>query len=71
MAQIIDGKAISAKIKEGLKQEVAQMTAQGVRPGLAVVIVGNDPASRVYVNLKKRDCEELGILSKEYALPEE
>ncbi len=71
MAQIIDGKAISAKIKEGLKQEVAQMTAQGVRPGLAVVIVGNDPASRVYVNLKKRDCEELGILSKEYALPED
>ena len=71
MAQIIDGKAISARIKGELKQEIAAMKEQGIVPGLAVVIVGNDPASRVYVNLKKRDCEELGILSREYALGEE
>ena len=71
MAQIIDGKAISAQIKEELKKEVAQMKEKGIFPGLAVIIVGNDPASRIYVNLKKKDCEELGILSREYALPEE
>ncbi len=71
MAQIIDGKAISARIKGELKEEVSSLKSQGIQPGLAVVIVGNDPASRIYVNLKKKDCEELGILSKEYALPEE
>ena len=71
MAQIIDGKAISAQIKEELKKEVAQMKENGIFPGLAVIIVGSDPASRIYVNLKKKDCEELGILSREYALPEE
>lgn len=71
MAQIIDGKAISAQVKEGLKTEVSALKQKGVQPGLAVVIVGDDPASRVYVNLKKRDCEELGILSREYALPKE
>ncbi|MGI5895690.1 MAG: bifunctional methylenetetrahydrofolate dehydrogenase/methenyltetrahydrofolate cyclohydrolase FolD [Oscillospiraceae bacterium] len=71
MAQIIDGKAISMQIKEGLKAEVAALKQRGVQPGLAVVIVGDDPASRVYVNLKKRDCEELGILSREYAMPKE
>ncbi len=71
MAQIIDGKAISARIKDELKQEISALKEKGIHPGLAVVIVGNDPASRIYVNLKKRDCEELGILSREYALPEE
>ncbi len=71
MAQIIDGKAISARIKGELKQEVSALKEKGVQLGLAVVIVGSDPASRIYVNLKKRDCEELGILSREYALPEE
>ena len=71
MAQIIDGKAISARIKGELKQEVSALKEKGIQPGLAVVIVGSDPASRIYVNLKKKDCEELGILSREYALPEE
>ena len=67
----IDGKAISMQIKEGLKAEVMALKQKGVQPGLAVIIVGDDPASRVYVNLKKRDCEELGILSREYAMPKE
>ena len=71
MAQIIDGKAISARIKGELKQEVSALKEKGIQPGLAVVIVGSDPASRFYVDLKKKDCEELGILSREYALPEE
>ncbi|MCI8501008.1 MAG: bifunctional methylenetetrahydrofolate dehydrogenase/methenyltetrahydrofolate cyclohydrolase FolD [Oscillospiraceae bacterium] len=71
MAQIIDGKAISAQIKEELKEEVSSLKSRGIQPGLAVIIVGSDPASRIYVNLKKKDCEELGILSKEYALPKE
>lgn len=67
--QIIDGKAISAKTKEELKTEVAALKEQGVSVGLAVIIVGDDPASRVYVNNKKRACELLGIYSEEYALP--
>ena len=71
MAQIIDGKAISAQIKNELKEEIVKLKDKGINPGLAVIIVGNDPASRIYVNLKKKDCAELGILSKEYALPEE
>jgi len=68
MAQIIDGKAISAKVKEEVKAEVER---DGLNVGLAVVIVGDDPASRVYVNNKKKACEFCGIKSFEYALPEE
>lgn len=67
--QIIDGKAISAKTKEELKNEVTALKNQGVAVGLAVIIVGDDPASRVYVNNKKKACEMLGIYSEEYALP--
>lgn len=67
--QIIDGKAISAKTKEELKQEVANLKAKNIGVGLAVIIVGDDPASRVYVNNKKKACEMLGIYSEEYALP--
>lgn len=67
--QIIDGKAISAKTKEELKTEVAALKEQGISVGLAVIIVGDDPASRVYVNNKKKACELLGIYSEEYALP--
>ena len=59
----IDGKALAAKIKEQAKQEAAQLPR---RPGLAVIIVGDDPASRVYVNSKRKDCEECGF--EEYAL---
>lgn len=68
MAKIIDGKAVSAAVREQMKQEVAELTERGVRPGLAVVIVGDDPASRVYVNNKKKACAEIGIYSEEYAL---
>ncbi len=66
--QIIDGKAISLAVKERVRDEIAK---DGLKIGLAVVIVGNDQASRVYVNNKKKACEFCGITSYEYALPEE
>lgn len=66
-AQILDGKALSARIKEDLAEEIKE---KGIKPGLAVIIVGNDPASRVYVNNKKKACEACGIYSEEHALPE-
>ncbi len=69
---LIDGKAISASVKERVKADTASFLAKtGVTPGLAVVIVGNNPASRVYVNNKKKACEVVGFRSFEYALPEE
>ncbi|MBO7209323.1 MAG: bifunctional methylenetetrahydrofolate dehydrogenase/methenyltetrahydrofolate cyclohydrolase FolD [Clostridia bacterium] len=71
MAKILDGKAVSQRIKNELKEEVANLKAKGVSVGLAVVIVGDNPASRVYVNSKKKACEELGIYSEEHALPQE
>ena len=71
MAQIIDGKKISAEVKAGVAAEVAALKEKGVSVGLAVVIVGNNPASRVYVNNKKKACAVCGIDSYEYALPEE
>ncbi len=71
MGQIIDGKAVSAATRQTLKAQAAQLAAKGVTPGLAVVLVGDDPASRVYVNNKKKACQELGIYSEEYALPAE
>ena len=70
MAKILSGKEVSARIKEELAEEVKKLKDSGIYPGLAVIIVGDDPASRVYVNSKKRNCEELGIHSEEYALPE-
>ncbi len=71
MAQIIDGKAISAKVKSQVRTEVDELKIKGIEVGLAVVIVGNNSASRVYVNNKKKACEEVGFISYEYALPEE
>ncbi len=71
MAKIIDGKVISAAVKEEVKNEVAELKAKGVTPGLAVIIVGDDPASRVYVNNKKKACEQLGMLSREYTMSAE
>ena len=72
MANLIDGKAVSAKVKEQVRLETqALIEKHGITPGLAVVIVGNDPASRVYVNNKKKACETVGFKSFEYALPEE
>lgn len=61
----IDGKALAEKLKKLVREEAAQMQR---RPGLAVIIVGDDPASRVYVNSKRKDCEECGFYSEEYAL---
>ena len=71
MAKIIDGKVISAAVKEEVAREVAELKAQGITPGLAVIIVGDDPASRVYVTNKKKACEQLGMLSREYTMPAE
>ena len=70
MAQIIDGKKISAQVKAEVAKEVEALAGKGISVGLAVVIVGNDPASRVYVNNKKKACAVCGIQSYEYALPE-
>ncbi len=71
MAQIIDGKAVSAAVKEEVAAEAAQLKEEhGLKVGLAVVIVGNDPASKVYVNNKKKACEAVGFKSFEYALDE-
>ena len=71
MAKIINGKEISAQIREEIKAEVAEMTAAGNRPGLAVILVGDDPASAVYVRNKKKACEDTGIYSRTYELPAE
>ncbi len=71
MAKIIDGKAVSAKVKEQVRKEAEVLKNQGIEIGLAVVIVGNNSASRVYVNNKKKACEEVGFTSYEYALSEE
>ncbi len=71
MANIINGKEISAAIRAEIAEQTKEMTSRGITPGLAVVIVGEDPASKVYVRNKKRACEEVGFYSEEYALPEE
>ncbi len=71
MAQIINGKEVSASVRKAVAEETAQLRdAKGLKVGLAVVIVGNNPASRVYVNNKKKACEEVGFQSFEYALDE-
>lgn len=71
MTQIIDGKKISAEIKDELKQEVAAMKAGGKEIALAVIQVGEDPASSVYVRNKKKACEYIGITSVSYEIPED
>lgn len=71
MGTLIDGKTVSAAVKESVRLEVEQLKREGVEACLAVIIVGSDPASRVYVNNKKKACELTGIRSEEYALPEE
>ena len=68
-AQRLDGKALSQELRGQMRQEVEALNAAGKQVGLAVILVGDDPASRVYVNGKKKACEELGIRSFEYALP--
>ncbi len=68
---LINGKEVAEKLREKLKAEVAELTAQGRTPGLAVVLVGEDPASQVYVGSKVKACAELGIYSQKWALPAE
>ena len=71
-AKILDGKMVSQRVKDKLREEVTGLKKdKGLVPGLAVIIVGEDPASKIYVRNKKRACEEIGIHSEEYALPEE
>ena len=71
MAEIINGKLVSQAKREELKNRVLKLNEDGIEVGLAVIIVGNNSASRVYVNNKKKGCEEIGVNSFEYALPEE
>ncbi|MBQ2391905.1 MAG: bifunctional methylenetetrahydrofolate dehydrogenase/methenyltetrahydrofolate cyclohydrolase FolD [Clostridia bacterium] len=70
MAQIISGKEVSQSVREKVAKSAAELTAKGKKPGLAVIIVGEDPASKVYVANKKKACAEVGFYSEEYALPE-
>ena len=71
MAKIISGKEVALKVREGIKAEVCQLLEKtGKRPGLAVIIVGEDPASQVYVRNKAKGCEEVGFYSEVYRLPE-
>lgn len=69
-AEIISGKEISKSIREELQQKINQLKSQGVEPGLAVVLVGEDPASKVYVGHKAKTCEQLGVYSEVHRLPE-
>lgn len=69
MAKIIDGKAIAQEMQEEMKTRVAELRARGVTPGLAAILVGDDPASRSYVNSKEKDCQKVGIYSDVYRLP--
>ncbi|RSX55885.1 bifunctional 5,10-methylene-tetrahydrofolate dehydrogenase/5,10-methylene-tetrahydrofolate cyclohydrolase [Bifidobacterium dolichotidis] len=71
MAIILDGKSVSSQIKKGLAQRVAALREQGATPGLATVLVGEDPGSLKYVAGKHRDCEEVGIASLRVDLPED
>ncbi|UXD87604.1 bifunctional methylenetetrahydrofolate dehydrogenase/methenyltetrahydrofolate cyclohydrolase FolD [Thalassolituus hydrocarboniclasticus] len=69
-AQLIDGNATAKAIRESIKQQVQARTEKGLRaPGLAVILVGSDPASEVYVAHKRKDCEQVGIVSKAFDLP--
>jgi len=67
-AQIIDGKALSKQLRVGFRERVGRLVEQGVRPGLAVILVGDNPASRVYVGNKVKACEECGVRSVHVAL---
>lgn len=70
MSNIIDGKLVSAAVKERVANEVKALNNQGISVCLAVILVGSDPASQIYVANKKKACEQLGIISKEFLLPE-
>ena len=70
MAQIIDGKAVSKEVRRKVAAETEELKKKGITPGLAVILVGDDPASHVYVRNKERACEEVGFYSEKYELPE-
>ena len=70
-AEIIDGKKISSEIKEGLKEKIENLKKSGEVPGLAAILVGDNPASEVYVNMKAKACEKVGIHSEVYRYPKE
>ena len=69
-AKIIDGKALGQKIRENIKAEVEQLMEKGIKPGLAVVLLGDNPASKVYVTSKNKSCAEIGMYSEVHLLPE-
>lgn len=69
-AQLIDGKKVAADIREGLKKDIEALRAKGITPGLAVVLVGENPASKKYVASKEKTCEEIGIKSLGYKVPD-
>lgn len=69
MALLIDGKTIAGKIRGEIAVEVNRLESQGIKPGLAVVLVGDNPASKVYVSMKEKACRDVGIFSEEYKLP--
>lgn len=71
MAIRIDGKAVAAQVRVQVAQDATALKARGVQPGMAVVLVGDDPASKIYVNNKKKACAETGIYSEEHILPAE
>src|SRR5262252_3173349 len=69
LATILDGSKIAAQIKDEVAAQVKELSAQGIRPGLAAVLAGNDPASEIYVRNKVRACEQLGIYSDKLTPP--
>ena len=69
MAKLIDGRAIAARVYLDLRREIAELKAKGVTPGLAVILVGDNPASRAYVRSKDKMCRELGLHSVKLELP--
>lgn len=71
MEKILDGKLIAGQLRESIAADVKVLKGRGVTPGLAVVLVGEDPASRVYVSMKEKACEQAGIFSDEHKLPAE
>ena len=70
-AEILDGKVMSEKLRAEIAERVAGLKAKGITPGLAVILVGNDPASEIYVRNKGKGCEETGMYSRTIRLPEE
>ena len=70
MLKLIDGKQLAQKRREEIRQTVEQLKSRGIVPGLAVILVGEDPASQVYVRNKEKACQEVGFYSEVYRLPE-